>query len=256
MGIDRIKVSAFEETSRMATTVDTRTELNELISRKGVHRNLHAGALVEHAIRTGEGRMASNGAIVAYTGKHTGRSPNDKFVVRDATTEDKVAWGSVNQPFDPEKFDALFGRVTEYLRGREIFVQDLFGGADPNYRLPIRVINEFAWHNLFVRQLFVRPVQDELKTHVPEFTVVAAPGFKADPQRDGTRTEAFVILNFSRACAPAARWIGRRRRRARAAIPTRRPCSSRSSSTSHRRSSTSRQRPVRPSSGSSSRAST
>jgi len=182
----------------MATQVDTRTELNELISRKGVHRNLHAGALVEHAIRAGEGRLASNGAIVAYTGKHTGRSPKDKFVVRDSNTESKVAWGSVNQPMDPEKFDALFGRVTEYLRSREIFVQDLYGGADPNYRLPIRVINEFAWHNLFVRQLFVRPVQDELKTHVPEFTVVGAPGFKADPQRDGTNSEAFIIVNFSR----------------------------------------------------------
>jgi phosphoenolpyruvate carboxykinase (ATP) len=142
--------------------------------------------------------MASNGAIVAYTGRHTGRSPKDKFVVRDAATENKVAWGSVNQPMDPEQFDALFGRVVEYLRSREIFVQDLFGGADPNYRLPIRVINEFAWHNLFVRQLFVRPAQDDLKTHVPEFTVVSAPGFQADPQRDGTRSEAFIIVNFSR----------------------------------------------------------
>jgi phosphoenolpyruvate carboxykinase (ATP) len=182
----------------MATQTDIRTELNELVSREGVHRNLSAGALVEQAIRRGEGRLASNGAIVAYTGQHTGRSPNDKFIVRDAQSEDKVAWGPVNQPFDPEKFDALFGRVLEYLRKQEIFVQDLFAGADPSYRLPIRVINEYAWHNLFVRDLFVRPAAAELKGHAPEFTVVAAPGFQADPARDGTRTGAFIIVNFTR----------------------------------------------------------
>src|SRR5579859_7940514 len=123
----------------MATQTDIRNELNELIGHAGVHRNLFAGALVEHAIRRGEGRLASNGALVAYTGKHTGRSPKDKFVVKDATTENKVAWGAVNQPLDPEKFDALFERVVEYLRVREIFVQDLDAGADTAYRLPIRV---------------------------------------------------------------------------------------------------------------------
>jgi phosphoenolpyruvate carboxykinase (ATP) len=182
----------------MATQTDIRNELNELIGRAGVHRNLFAGALVEHAIRRGEGRLASNGALVAYTGKHTGRSPRDKFVVKDPLTENKVAWGAVNQPLDPEKFDALFERVVEYLRGREIFVQDLDAGADTAYRLPIRVINEFAWHNLFVRQLFVRPLQDDLKNHVPEFTIIAAPAFHADPKRDGTASDAFIIVNFTR----------------------------------------------------------
>ena len=182
----------------MATPTGVRPDLHELVSREGVHRNLSAGALVEHAIRRGEGRMASNGALVAYTGKHTGRSPSDRFVVRDPGTEDKVDWGAVNQPFTPEKFDALLGRVLEYLRGQEIFVQDLFAGADLSYRLPIRVINEYAWHNLFVRDLFVRPSQPELKRHTPEFTVVAAPGFQADARRDGTRTEAFIIVNFAR----------------------------------------------------------
>src|SRR5205814_2251582 len=124
--------------------------------------------------------------------------PKDKFVVRDENTEGKVAWGAVNQPFDPERFDALFNRVVDYLREREIFVQDLFAGADPNYRLPIRVINEYAWHNLFVRALFVRPSAEELKTHRAEFTIVAAPEFQADPQRDGTRSEAFILVSFSR----------------------------------------------------------
>jgi phosphoenolpyruvate carboxykinase (ATP) len=182
----------------MATQTEVQSELKELVSRRGVHRNLYEGALVEHAIRRGEGRLASNGALVAYTGKHTGRSPKDKFVVKDATTESKVAWGAVNRPLDPDKFDALFEHVMHYLRGRELFVQDLFAGADATYRLPIRVVNEFAWHNLFVRQLFVRPVQDELKHHVPEFTVVAAPGFQADPKRDGTNSDAFIIVNFAR----------------------------------------------------------
>ncbi len=182
----------------MATQTEVLSELKELISRPNVHRNLFEGALVEHAIRRGEGRLASNGAFVGYTAPRTGRSPKDKFAVRDASTESKIAWGAVNQPFDTDRFDALFERVTAYLRGKEIFVQDLFAGADRNYRLPIRVINEFAWHNLFVRQLFVRPMQDELRDHQPEFTIVAAPGFQADPQRDGTNSDAFIIVNFDR----------------------------------------------------------
>src|SRR5438132_3945074 len=128
----------------MATQTEVQSELKELVSRRDVHRNLYEGALVEHAIRRGEGRLASNGALVALTGKHTGRSPKDKFVVRDAVTENKVAWGAVNQPLDPEKFDALLGRVLDHLRDCEVFVHDLYAGADPGYRLPIRVINEFA----------------------------------------------------------------------------------------------------------------
>jgi phosphoenolpyruvate carboxykinase (ATP) len=169
----------------------------ELLDRQDVHFNLAAAPLVEHAIRLGEGQLAANGAMVATTGKKTGRSPKDKFVVKDALTANKVAWGAVNQPFDADKFDALYARVMEYLDERELFVQDLFCGADTNYRLPVRFVNEFAWHNLFVRQLFIRPSAEELKTHKAEFTVIAAPGFKADPRRDGTTSEAFVILNFT-----------------------------------------------------------
>src|SRR5258706_1756761 len=112
-------------------------------------------------------------------------------------TADKVAWGGVNQPFDPAKFSALHERILEYLDERELYVQDLFCGADTTYRLPVRFVNEFAWHNLFVRQLFIRPSAAELKAHKAEFTVISAPGFKADPRRDGTASEAFVILNFS-----------------------------------------------------------
>ena len=180
----------------MATASHT-PSLADLLNRPDVHFNLAAAPLVEHAIRREEGLVAANGAIVARTGKYTGRSPKDKFVVQDALTASKVAWGAVNQPFDSAKFAALHERVLEYLDERELFVQDLFCGADTDYRLPVRFVNEYAWHNLFVRQLFIRPSAAELKNHKAEFTVIAAPGFKADPRRDGTASEAFVILNFN-----------------------------------------------------------
>lgn len=184
--------------SQTLPAIDAATALETLLKTNKTHRNLHSGILVEHAIRRGEGQLADNGALVAYTGKFTGRTPKDKFTVKDSVTSELVNWGDVNLPFDPEKFDALFERVVEYLRGQELFVQDLYAGADGKYRLPIRVINQFAWQNLFVRALFVRPTAEELKTHRPEFTIVAAPEFQADPQRDGTRSEAFIIVNFTR----------------------------------------------------------
>src|SRR5437868_4834542 len=173
--------------------------LNQLISRPNVYRNLHPAVLVEHSLRRGEGtRLAANGALVGWTGKRTGRSPKDKFTVKDAVTAEKIHWGEVNQPFDAQKFEALHSRVLDYLKTRDLYVQDLFAGADPQYRLPIRVINEFAWHSLFVRDLFIRPTEEELKGHAPEFTVIAAPTFLADPQRDGTKSEVFILVNFAR----------------------------------------------------------
>jgi phosphoenolpyruvate carboxykinase (ATP) len=178
--------------------IDTASALETLLKSNKVHRNLYSGVLVEQAIRRGEGLLADNGALVAYTGKYTGRSPKDKFTVKDQVTAELVNWGEVNQAFDSEKFDALFDRVVASLRGKELFVQDLYAGADSKYRLPIRVINEYAWHNLFVRALFVRPTEEELKTHRAEFTIVSAPEFQADPQRDGTRSEAFIVVNFTR----------------------------------------------------------
>ena len=184
--------------SQTLPAIDSTSAIETLLKTNKVHRNLHHSALVEHSVRLGESTLASNGALVAYTGKYTGRSPKDKFTVKDSVTADLVNWGDVNLAFDPVKFDALFERVMEHLRDRELFVQDLFSGADPNYRLPIRVINQYAWHNLFVRELFVRPTDAELKTHSPQFTIVSAPEFQGDPQRDGTRSEAFVIVNFAR----------------------------------------------------------
>jgi phosphoenolpyruvate carboxykinase (ATP) len=172
--------------------------LKALAAGPQVHLNLRVAQLVETALLRGEARLAANGALVATTGARTGRSPRDKFIVDDAVTHDSVDWGRVNQPFPPERFEALLERVAHHMRERDLFVQDLYCGADPAYRLPIRVIAEYAWHALFVHQLFVRPEADELKAHAPEFTVIAAPEFEALPQRDGTRSGAFILTDFTR----------------------------------------------------------
>jgi phosphoenolpyruvate carboxykinase (ATP) len=178
---------------------DLQKKLAALTAGGGSHRNLHPAFLVEHALRRGEARLAANGALVAETGQRTGRSPKDKFLVKDQTTAQPVQWGAVNQPIEPERFDALFRRVVAYLEQKpELFVQDLYAGADPRYRLPIRVINELAWHNLFVHQLFVRPSLEELASHEPRFYVVAAPEFQADPERDGVNSAAFILGDFTR----------------------------------------------------------
>jgi phosphoenolpyruvate carboxykinase (ATP) len=163
-----------------------------------VHLNLPVAQLVESALLRGEARLASNGALVATTGSRTGRSPRDKFTVDDAVTHSTVDWGRVNQPFAPDRFEALLERVTKHMCERDLFVQDLDSGADPGYRLPIRVIAEYAWHALFVRQLFVRPDPAEVKMQPPAFTVIAAPEFEAVPQRDGTRSGAFILADFTR----------------------------------------------------------
>jgi phosphoenolpyruvate carboxykinase (ATP) len=184
--------------SQTQVTEASAPDLNQILSGPKVHRNLQAATLTEYAISRGEARLASNGALVAETGKRTGRSPKDKFTVKDSRTAEKVLWGDVNQPFDSAKFDALYGRVLEYLQDKELFVQDLYAGADPRYRLNVQIVNELAWHNLFVRELFVRPTEKELASHRPEFTVIAVPNFLADPQRDGTKSEVFIVVNFTR----------------------------------------------------------
>ena len=163
-----------------------------------VHWNLAPAALVEHVLARGEGVLADNGALVVRTGHYTGRSPRDKYVVRDPSTESHVVWGAVNRPVAPEVFDRLHARLVAYLQGRELFVQDCAGGADSDYRLPLRVINELAWHNLFARQLFLPLSPEQQDTHRPQFTILAAPGFQADPELDGTVAEPFIMLNFTR----------------------------------------------------------
>lgn len=163
-----------------------------------VYWNLPAAALYEEAVFRGEGRIALEGPLVVSTGKHTARAAADKFITREQTTEDKVWWGEYNRPFTAENFNQLLVRLQGYLQGRDVFVQDLYAGADPAYRLPIRVITEKAWHSLFARTMFLKPANfDAYRKHVPEFTIIAAPGFNASPIIDGTRTETFIVANFS-----------------------------------------------------------
>ncbi|MDN5347130.1 MAG: phosphoenolpyruvate carboxykinase [Clostridia bacterium] len=174
--------------------------LEELgISQPGkIYYNLPVARLIEMALARGEGILTPSGALNVRTGKYTGRSPKDKFIVDTPGVHEKIAWGSVNRPISKEKFDRLYARLTAYLQRRDLFIFDGFCGADPRYRLSIRVINEFAWQNLFARQLFLRPTPEELESHLPEFTVISAPGFRATPELDGTRSEAFIILNFEK----------------------------------------------------------
>ena len=174
------------------------TVSKNLLEGPHVHRNLSTPQLVEAAIARGEASLASNGALVALTGARTGRSPRDKFLVKDALTEGRVDWGKVNQPFPPDRFAALLERVERHMQERDRYVLDLYAGADPHYRLPITVVAEYAWHALFVKQLFVRPELAELAEHVAEFTVIAAPEFEAVPERDGTTSSTFIITDFTR----------------------------------------------------------
>lgn len=176
----------------------TGSTLLQHIQHSRIHRNLTAPQLVAVSLARGESKLAANGALVAYTGSRTGRSPKDKFTVQDQRTRDSIHWGRVNQPFEPERFEALLGRVLQYLEGRDLYVQDLFAGADPRYRMPVQMIGEYAWHALFVRQLLLRPTPEELATHAPEFTVIAAPEFEAVPERDGTRSGTFILTDFTR----------------------------------------------------------
>jgi phosphoenolpyruvate carboxykinase (ATP) len=160
--------------------------------------NLTAPALYEEVVFRSEAQLSHLGPMVVNTGKHTARAAADKFVVREQTTENRIWWGQYNRPFNPDNFSALLTRLQGYLQGRDVFVQDLFAGADPDYRMPIRIITEKAWHSLFARIMFAKPKNiDMMKRHVPEFTVICAPGFLASPIIDSTRTETFIIINFS-----------------------------------------------------------
>ncbi|MCK6539204.1 MAG: phosphoenolpyruvate carboxykinase (ATP), partial [Anaerolineales bacterium] len=141
--------------------------------------NLATEALYEEAVFRGEGVTSRGGPFIAHTGKHTARSANDKFVVRHTDSENNIWWGVYNRPFEIEKFDALYVRLLGYLQGRDVFVQDVYAGADENYRLPVRFVTEHAWHAMFVRNMFLTPESlEEYKRFVPDFTIVAAPGFK------------------------------------------------------------------------------
>ncbi|MTI44574.1 phosphoenolpyruvate carboxykinase (ATP) [Roseibium hamelinense] len=164
---------------------------------KAVYWNQSEPALYEYSISRGESRIAAGGALVADTGIHTGRSPNDKFVVRDDLTSETVWWDN-NKEMSQAQFDVLLEDFKAHAAGRELFAQDLFGGADPQYRLPVRVYTEFAWHSLFIRNMLLRPEPESLGTFAPDMTVIDLPSFKADPDRHGCRSETVIACDFSR----------------------------------------------------------
>jgi len=162
------------------------------------HWNLTTPALYEQIVQRREGEVVHLGPIAVRTGQHTGRAAKDKFVVKDAESADKVWWGKSNPPFDPQRFEALHRRISAYLQGRDLFIQDVFAGADPQYRIAVRVINETAWHNLFARTMFARSTSKDLENFQPDFTVLHVPNFHAYPEVDGTNSETFIILNLSK----------------------------------------------------------
>lgn len=146
----------------------------------------------------GEGLLSHLGAVAVKTGHYTGRAANEKFIVDEPTCHNNVAWGNINHPFDPAKFDALYKRMCAYMKGRDLFVQDCFAGADKDHRLPIRVITEKAWHSLFAHNMFIQATHEELEIHRRQFTLITIPDFHAVPSVDGTNSEAFIIINFAR----------------------------------------------------------
>jgi phosphoenolpyruvate carboxykinase (ATP) len=194
-------LGAVKESEMLGTNVlqsNYSLEQQGILNTGEVYWNLSTPELYEQAIRRREGIVANLGSLVVRTGQHTGRSPNDKFIVRDSDTTSEVWWGKINQPFSDDSFAALHGRMLAYLQGRDLFIQDHYAGADPAYRLSVRFITEMAWQSIFVRNLFIQPSPEELTNFVPDFTVIALPNFHARPEIDGTRSDVFIIINFAR----------------------------------------------------------
>ncbi|MCK9425692.1 MAG: phosphoenolpyruvate carboxykinase (ATP) [Ignavibacteriaceae bacterium] len=190
------KTPASKEAMELAS--DFRLKNQGLTYLDKVFWNLPDAALNEEAIFRNEAKYSAHGAMLVNTGKHTARAAADKFVVQEESTKDNIWWGVHNRPYASEKFNALFARLQAWAQGEELFVQDCYAGADPEYRMPVRIITEKAWHSLFARNMFITTDnKEELKKFVPEFTVISVPGFKVDPVIDGTRTETAIILNFA-----------------------------------------------------------
>ena len=173
-----------------------------LTNLRKVYWNLPTEALYEEITFRNEAHISRRGPIIANTGKHTGRSASDKYIVRESTTEDKVWWGQYNRPFDQDKFNELFARMQGFAQGRDLFVQDCYVGADPNHRMPIRLVTELAWHSMFVCNMFILPkTNEEYRRHIPDFTVFCLPSFQGIPQIDSTATNTFIVLNFAQRIA-------------------------------------------------------
>jgi len=191
-----IESPAWKEAGQMAS--DYGLANHGILNPRKVYWNLPTAALYEEAVFRGEGRVAHLGPLVVLTGKHTGRSAADKYIIREQETEEHVWWGEYNRPYNQEHFNSLLARMQSYLQGRDVFVQDVYAGADPEHRLAIRVITEKAWHSLFIRNMFIKPRTTEaLKRFVPQFTILCLPSFRANPLVDQTRSETFILVNFS-----------------------------------------------------------
>ncbi|MEC2071826.1 phosphoenolpyruvate carboxykinase (ATP) [Alkalihalophilus marmarensis] len=180
------------------TTLSLTSELDQLLKSEQTHHDLPISALVEKSLMRKEGKLTASGALSVETGTYTGRSPKDKFIVNEPSVADKIAWGPVNQPIEKDVFTKLYKKVLDHLGTKEeLFVSKGYAGADKNFRLSLKVVNEFAWHQAFARQLFIRPTAEELNQEtIADFTIVSAPTFKADPAVDGTRSETFIIISF------------------------------------------------------------
>ena len=167
------------------------------IKAKVVFSNLDPKTLEEHSLEKSMAVRTAHGAIAVNTGKYTGRSPEDRFIVKDKMTQDSVWWGPMNKPFDPKNFSSLKKRICTYLEGKDVYIRDAYAGAHVDYRLSLTVINEYPWSNHFASNMFLRPTIQELENFLPEWTVINAPGFMADPDIDGTRQENFAVLSFT-----------------------------------------------------------
>jgi phosphoenolpyruvate carboxykinase (ATP) len=195
-----IKTPAHDQAK--ALKADYGLDNHGLTNLSNVFWNLPTEALVEEIAFRGEGRLSHQGPVIVNTGKHTGRSANDKFIVKEPSTEERIWWSEYNRPFSPEKFNETHSRLQGFLQGRDLFVQDCYAGADPNYRIAIRVITEKAWHSMFARNMFILPASaEEYKRHIPDFTIMSLPSFKGMPQIDGTASETFILLNFDQKLA-------------------------------------------------------
>ncbi len=180
-----------------------RIELNAttVIQAKKIHWNLTPPLLYEEIVKRSEAMIAEKGPIVIYTGKSTGRSPNDKFFVSEVSSKDHIWWGKDNKPFDMEKFDKLQTRIVDYFSGRELFVQECYGGADPLYRFPAQIVTDNAWQSLFAYNMFRHIEAESFKEFAPQFTVLVASGFETEPEIDGTRSDVVVAINLAQKMA-------------------------------------------------------
>lgn len=194
---NRDKINNMNEFGKRGSNTNLKQSI-DLENLGNLYWNLSPAELVEDTILLGHGVLTNTGAVAIETGEFTGRSPQDRFVVCDHNTENTVWWGDINKKFDSDKFDALYNRMKAYLVGKDLYVRDAYACADPNYQLNIRVVTEYPWSNMFASNMFLRPTDEEINNFLPEWHIVCAPGFLANPEIDGTRQHNFAIINFTK----------------------------------------------------------